>query len=120
MAENQIDYIEIPARDPAEARSFFEQLFGWRFEDYGPDYVSFGDGRMVGGFYRSDAVASVASGSVLVVFYRADLREAIDRITALGGNISKEIFAFPGGHRFHFTDPSGNEYAVWSDQEQKQ
>lgn len=117
-AENKIDYIEIPARDPAEARRFFEALFGWIFEDYGPDYSSFADGRIHGGFYRSESVASVQSGSVLVVFYRADLEAATARVRELGGEISKEIFSFPGGHRFHFRDPSGNEYAVWSDQEQ--
>ena len=117
-AENRIDYIEIPARDPAEAQKFFEDLFGWKFEGYGPDYVSFSDGRTVGGFYRSDKKASVDDGSVLVVFYCADLHAAINRIEGLGGTVTKDIFAFPGGSRFHFTDPSGNEYAVWSDKEQ--
>ena len=113
--ENKIDYIEIPAKDPAVAREFFEKLFGWAFEDFGPDYLSFSDGRMLGGFYRADAAASVAAGSVLVVFYRADLRTASERVVELGGTISKDIYAFPGGSRFHFTDPNGNEYAVWSD-----
>ena len=117
-SENKIDYIEIPARDPAEAQAFFEQLFGWKFEDYGPDYKSFSDDRMFGGFYRSENVSSVASGSVLIVFYRADLRAAMARVAELGGSVSKDVYAFPGGSRFHFTDPSGNEYAVWSDKEQ--
>lgn len=117
-AEDKIDYIEIPASDPAEARNFFEQLFGWNFEDYGPDYVSFNDGRMFGGFYRSANKVQVAAGSVLVVFYRSDLKVAIGRVKELGGSIIKETYSFPGGSRFHFTDPSGNEYAVWSEKEQ--
>ena len=114
-AENKIDYIEMPAKDPALARAFFEGLFDWKFDDYGPDYNAFDDGRMLGGFYRSDNVVSVAAGSVLVVFYRADLQQTCRRVTELGGTITKDIFPFPGGRRFHFTDPNGNEYAVWSD-----
>ncbi len=117
--ESKIDYIEMPAKDPAVARAFFEQLFDWQFEDYGPDYNSFSDGRMLGGFYRSENMASVAAGSVLVVFYRADLGSATERVVELGGTITKDIFEFPGGCRFHFTDPNGNEYAVWSEKKQK-
>lgn len=114
--ENTIDYIEIPARDPAVARAFFEELFGWTFEDYGPDYCSFNDGRLAGGFYRADNQAAVAAGSVLVVFYNDDLEAAVQRVTAAGGRISKKIFSFPGGRRFHFQDPCDNEYALWSEQ----
>lgn len=114
-SENKIDYIEIPARDPAAARRFFADLFGWAFEDYGPDYCSFNDGRLAGGFYRSEAAASVAAGSVLVVFYSDDLEAAVQRVIDAGGHISKAIFAFPGGRRFHFEDPCGNEYAIWSE-----
>ena len=114
--ENKIDYIEMPAKDPVIARLFFEKLFGWKFEDYGPDYTAFNDGRMAGGFYRSDNVVSVENGSVLVVFHLADLENGCKRVTELGGTITKDIFSFPGGSRFHFTDPNGNEYAVWSDQ----
>tara|TARA_R110002111_G_scaffold182052_1_gene247569 strand:+ start:251 stop:604 length:354 start_codon:yes stop_codon:yes gene_type:complete len=113
--ENTIDYIEIPASDPALVRDFFEKLFCWTFEDYGPDYCSFNDGRMAGGFYRADSHAAVAAGSVLVVFYNDDLEAAVQRVTVAGGRISKEIFTFPGGRRFHFQDPCGNEYAIWSE-----
>ena len=113
-ANSKIDYIEIPAKDPALARTFFEALFGWTFEDCGPDYISFNDGRMVGGFYRSENCASVAAGSVLVVFYVDDLEAGSRRVGEFGGTITKDIFEFPGGRRFHFTDPNGNEYAVWS------
>ena len=63
-AENKIDYIEIPARDVAASKKFFADLFGWEFTDYGPDYTSFSDGRMFGGFSKADTVASEADGSV--------------------------------------------------------
>lgn len=115
-AENRIDYIEMPAKDPRKAWTFFEGLFGWKFEDYGPDYCSFNDGRLAGGFYRANTVAAVQSGAPLVVFYRKDLGSAVKQVRALGGAITKEIFSFPGGSRFHFTDPNGNEFAIWSDQ----
>ena len=113
--QDKIDYLEMPARDPQKAWDFFTSLFGWPFEDYGPDYCAFSDGRIQGGFYRSDSVMSVADGSALIVFYHADLDVATGRVVELGGRISKNIFSFPGGHRFHFTDPNGNEYAIWSD-----
>lgn len=113
--ENRIDYIEIPATDPAVAQAFFEALFGWQFEDYGPDYRSFSDGSLAGGFYRSDTAAAVSNGSVLVVFFCAELEQAVTRVTDAGGTVVKDIFSFPGGRRFHFQDPCGNEYAIWSD-----
>ncbi len=115
--ENKIDYIEIAAQDPQQARSFFEKLFGWKFEDYGPDYCSFSDGRLAGGFYRADLAASQSRGGPLIVFYKANLEAAVARVTELGGAIIKDSYSFPGGSRFHFTDPNGNEFAIWSDQE---
>ena len=114
--ETTINYIEIPATDLAGTKAFFSELFGWEFQDYGPDYCSFNDGRLDGGFYASDKSASTESGSVLIVFYRDDLESAASDIEAAGGEIVKPIFAFPGGRRFHFTDPSGNEFAIWSEQ----
>lgn len=113
--ENTIDYIEMPAKDPAQARAFFEALFGWQFQDYGPDYCSFQDGRLAGGFRREDVSAVTENGSALIVFYKEDLAAAIDRVRALGGSLKRDIFSFPGGRRFHFIDPNGNEYAIWSD-----
>ena len=114
-ATNKIDYIEIPARNLAATKRFFGDLFGWSFEDYGEDYVSFDDGRLSGGFYTSDNISTVETGSILIVFYHRDLQKAFDRVEELGGEIEREIFSFPGGRRFHFSDPSGNEYAVWSE-----
>ena len=91
-------------------------MFGWRFEEYGDEYASYEDGRISGGFYRSDNVGSVKTGSVLVVFYREHLEESVEIVDELGGTIVRPIFEFPGGRRFHFTEPGGGEYAIWSDQ----
>jgi predicted enzyme related to lactoylglutathione lyase len=113
--ENTIDYVEIPAKDPAKAKVFFTELFGWKFEDYGPDYCSFHDGRLAGGFHRANVTVSTDAGSPLIVFYKQDLAASRERVAELGGTISRDIFSFPGGRRFHFTDPNGNEYAIWSE-----
>ncbi|MBT8067112.1 MAG: VOC family protein [Gammaproteobacteria bacterium] len=111
-AENQIDYVEIPVTDLKRARDFFSSLFGWSFQDWGDDYMSFNDGRIDGGFRRSTEPA--VSTGVLLIFYSENLERDLERVKALGAEISQEIFAFPGGRRFHFIDPSGNEYAIWS------
>ena len=111
-ATGQIDYIEFPAIDLGKTKEFCSQVFGWKFEDYGPDYTSFTDGRLAGGFY-SDARA--ATHRPLVVIYAEDLEVLEAKVKAAGGTIVKPTFSFPGGRRFHFTDPSGNELAVWSD-----
>lgn len=110
--EKHIDYVEIPVTDPYKARDFFAELFGWSSEEWGPDYVSFNDGRLDGGFRRSEVPAP--STGVLVVFYSADLERDRDRVVELGATISQDIFEFPGGRRFHFVDPVGTEYAIWS------
>ena len=113
--DNTVDYIEIPTRDIAASKAFFTQLFGWQFQDYGPDYASFNDGHFNGGFFTAETTASVATGSVLVVFYFEDLEAALAKVESLGGVITQAIFAFPGGRRFHFVSPSGNEFAIWSE-----
>ena len=113
--EIKIDYIEFPARDLEKAKAFYAGLFGWQFEDYGPDYCAFDDGRITGGFSRSDLEADASQGSVLVVFYTADLEGLKEQVVEHGATISTDIFSFPGGRRFHFKDPNGNELAVWSD-----
>lgn len=113
---NTIDYLEIPVKDIAASKTFFEQLFGWTFVDYGTEYCSFDDGRSQGGLYLSSTSFTVASGCPLIVFYNSALEATQTRVEECGGTIVKEIFAFPGGRRFHFADPNGNEYAIWSDQ----
>jgi predicted enzyme related to lactoylglutathione lyase len=110
--ENQVDYLEFPATDIAGTKQFYSSAFGWKFEDYGPDYTSFLDGRLAGGFTRS--LPAPARG-LLVVIYASDLATTQKKVEAARGKIVKEIFPFPGGRRFHFTDPNGNELAVWSD-----
>ncbi|MCH7975808.1 MAG: VOC family protein [Bacteroidetes bacterium] len=112
--ENTINYIEIPATDMA-GTEFFSELFGWEVQDYGPDYCSFNDGKLDGGFFKSDKVVSTEAGSVLIVSYRDDLEKAVSEVEAACGEIVKPIFSFPGGRRFHFTDPSGNQFAIWSE-----
>ncbi len=87
-------------------------MFGWTFEDYGPDYASFHDGRLAGGFRKE---ARVPRGGPLVVLYAADLAAMEAKVRQAGGKIARPTFEFPGGRRFHFTDPSGNELAVWTD-----
>lgn len=110
-----LDYIEFAADDLAAIKRFYSAAFGWVFTDYGPDYTSFSDGRLNGGFYRAGGKADVASGSALVVLLCADLEAAYASVVDNGGSIEKAIFPFPGGRRFHFRDPHGNELAVWSD-----
>lgn len=110
--DRRIDYIEMASTDIARTKRFYGEVFGWKFTDYGPEYTSFEDGRLSGGFYKADAARP---GTVLVVVFALELAAAEQRVRAAGGQIVKPIFSFPGGHRFHFTDPSGNELAVWSD-----
>lgn len=115
MVTEKINYIELPATDIAGTKQFFTNVFGWQFIDYGPDYVAISGAGLDGGFYKSDLRATTETGSALVVLYSTDLASALARVEGAGGKILKPIFSFPGGRRFHFTDPSGNEYAVWSE-----
>ena len=110
--DRRIDYIEIDSTDVAATKRFYTECFGWKFTDYGPDYTTFEDGRMTGGFRKTDAART---GSVLIVIFAMDLAVAEAKVRTAGGKIVKPAFEFPGGRRFHFTDPSGNELAVWSD-----
>lgn len=106
-----IDYIEFTVSDMARTKAFYAYAFGWSFTDYGPSYCEFSDGRMKGGF---DASEPVRAGGPLVVLYGVDLPGLARRVEAAGGRILKPIFAFPGGRRFHFTDPDGYELAIWT------
>jgi len=111
--ENKIDYIELHASDIEVSKRFYSAVFGWKFEDYGPEYTSFHDGRVAGGF--TTRIPSPVQG-LLVVIYCGDLDAAQKKIREAGGTMVKDTFSFPGGRRFHFADPNGNELAVWSDQ----
>jgi predicted enzyme related to lactoylglutathione lyase len=110
--DKRIDYIELPTVDLIEAKRFYGDVFGWTFVDYGPDYSSFNDGRLDGGFRKEQAVQR---GGPLIIMYSLNLELIKEKIQSAGGTIVLDIFEFPGGRRFHFTDPSGNELAVWSD-----
>lgn len=108
-----IDYIEFTVGDMAEAKRFYADAFGWTFADYGPDYAGIqGEDGEVGGLSRAD---EPRQGGPLVILYSDDLEASLAAVRAAGGSIVKEPFAFPGGRRFHFADPSGNELAVWSE-----
>lgn len=112
----KINYLELPAKDIIASKQFFSQTFNWKFTDYGPDYSAFSaaSAGLEGGFYRADLAASTYSGSALIVLFSNNLEQTEQKITAAGGSIVKDVFHFSGGRRFHFTDPSGNEFAVWS------
>lgn len=111
----KINYIEFPARDLQSTKKFFREAFDWSFEDFGPEYTSFSNQGIDGGFYKADLNSSTNNGAALVVFYSKDLEATQKKIETANGVIVKPIFSFPGGRRFHFTEPSGNEFAVWSD-----
>lgn len=109
---NHIDYIEFKANDLEVIKKFYIKVFDWKFTDYGPNYTSFENAGLNGGFEYTDA--EIVNG-VLVVLAHSNLPEARQNVLAAGGKITKEIFSFPGGKRFQFIDPSGNELAVWTD-----
>ncbi|MCB9880783.1 MAG: VOC family protein [Planctomycetes bacterium] len=109
-----IDYIEFTVTDMAAAQSFYGAAFGWTFQDYGPDYAGIqrAGGGECGGLRLDD---TVRHGGPLAVLFSRDLDASLRSVVSAGGTIVTEPFAFPGGRRFHFTDPSGNELAVWSE-----
>jgi len=111
----KINYVEFPAKHIEKTKVFFMQAFGWSFTDYGPEYTSFTDGGLGGGFFKSELKSSGDKGSALIVLYSEELEATQTKIVQAGGEIVKPIFPFPGGRRFHFTDPNGNELAVWSE-----
>lgn len=111
-----LDYVEIPVADLDAARTFYADAFGWRFNDYGPEYAGIvaptGDGE-VGGL---NAAAEPARGGPLVLLWSDDLDATVRAVETAGGTIVSGPYEFPGGRRFHFTDPAGVELGVWSDQ----
>jgi len=111
----KINYVEFPAKDLVATKAFFEQAFDWSFEDYGPDYSAFSGEGLDGGFFKSELNSSTDNGAALIVFYSNDLEQTLAKVAGAGGTIIKPTFDFPGGRRFHFSEPSGNEFAVWSD-----
>jgi predicted enzyme related to lactoylglutathione lyase len=107
-----IDYIEFTVTDVSRAKAFYAAAFGWEFNDYGPDYAGIrGRDGEVGGLRRTDELRPVGP---LVVLYSEDLEATLAAVEAAGGAITQPPSPFPGGRRFHFADPSGNELAVWT------
>ncbi len=112
MSEPRIDYVELPSATAHElTRAFYGKAFGWTFTDYGPDYAATTNGTVDVGL---DGQSGEALSAPLPVIRVEALEAAFDAVGAAGGVIAKPIFAFPGGRRFHFIDPGGNELAVWS------
>lgn len=110
--DKRVDYVEFPSSDMQATKTFYNQVFAWEFTDWGEEYTSFTDGRLSGGFY---AGTPTPGNGALVVIYATDLEAVEQAVKDARGTIVQEIFSFPGGRRFHFNDPSGNQLAVWSD-----
>lgn len=108
--DGKLDYIELPGGDLPASKGFYAAAFGWRFQDYGPEYAAFDEGIDGGLDAQADAVRRP-----LPILYARDLEAMQAQVEAAGGVVVKPIFAFPGGRRFHFRDPAGNELAVWSE-----
>ncbi|GAB5402621.1 MAG: VOC family protein [Aureliella sp.] len=116
----KIDYIEFPAADLKSVECFYSAVFGWKFTWYGDAYLAFSDGQMDGGFFKTEAAPCPQSDNphgvgTLVIMYSGDLEHTRDAVVAAGATLSKDIFEFPGGRRFQFLDPAGNELSVWSE-----
>ncbi|MGY6502475.1 MAG: VOC family protein [Acidimicrobiales bacterium] len=111
MSEH-IDYVELPGGDLAATKSFYSAAFGWGFTDFGPTYAGFENAGLDGGLDSSEGGATEVP---LVILKTDDLEDALARVEAAGGTVSAPIFEFPGGRRFHFRDPAGNELGVWSE-----
>ncbi|HDM8191758.1 TPA: VOC family protein [Vibrio harveyi] len=112
--DEKLNYVEFGTRDINATKQFFEQAFGWGFVDYGPEYSAFSDQGLDGGFFAAEQVSQTTNGAALLVFYSSDIHTTLAKVEQFGGQVIRPIFEFPGGCRFHFTEPGGNEFAVWS------
>lgn len=112
IKDNHINYVEFKAKDLEKIKQFYTASFEWIFTDYGPTYIAFSESGLQGGFEKTEK--EIVNGA-LVILYHKNLDLIKSKIIESNGEISKDIFSFPGGRRFHFTDPAGNELAVWSD-----
>ncbi len=111
----KIDYVEIPSTDLNLTKRFFSRVFGWEFTDYGTQYTAFSGAGLDGGFYLADQSSRSDAGATLAIFYSDLLDETRNAVVEAGGQIIRETFEFPGGKRFHFIEPSGSEFAVWTE-----
>jgi predicted enzyme related to lactoylglutathione lyase len=110
MTSPPMDYVEFGVSDIVRTKAFYAAVFGWQFTDYGPDYASFVDNGLGGGF-RSDLPPR--PGGPLLVFHVDDLESVFERASKTGAPVTKSIFSFPGGRRFEFKDPDGYDIAAW-------
>ncbi len=113
LIDHHIQYVEFKAHSIEKTKTFYSNCFDWEFTDYGANYVAFSNSGLEGGFEKTEA--PITNGA-LVILYHRDLELVKNKIIASGGTITRDTFSFPGGKRFHFSDPNGNELAVWSDQ----
>ncbi len=111
----KLNYVEFAAKDLQATKAFFSSTFGWKFVDYGPDYTAFSNQGLDGGFFKAETASQSENGAALLVFYSSNIESTLSKVKSNGGTINRDIFDFPGGWRFHFLEPSGNEFAVWSE-----
>jgi predicted enzyme related to lactoylglutathione lyase len=114
---HSIDYLELAATDMERSKAFYAAAFGFQFNDYGPGYAGFVDGRRsgeAGGLRKEEVVHPAGPTAPLPILWSDALEATRDAVVAAGGKLTKDIFSFPGGRRFQFTDPAGNELGVWS------
>lgn len=111
----KLNYVEFAAKDLSATKAFFNTVFDWTFTDYGDGYTAFDNQGLEGGFYQADKSSSAENRGALLIFYSKHLPATRKKIVDNNGVITQNIFEFPGGFRFHFTEPSGNEFAVWSE-----
>ena len=114
MTPKHINYIEFAAADLEATKKFFEDVFDWEFQDYGPDYIAFTNAGIEGGFFRANLASTTDTGGALIVLFSESIESSIAQVQENGGIVTKAIFEFPGGRRFEFKEPSGNELAVWT------
>ncbi|WNO52466.1 VOC family protein [Stakelama saccharophila] len=107
----RLNYLELPVRDVARLKQFYEQAFGWSLSQFGPDYAATTSDDVEIGL---NGDADEWTAQLLPVIEVDDIDSAVEQVTRAGGTVSRPIFAFPGGRRFHFRDPHGHELAVWT------
>jgi hypothetical protein len=115
----KINYIEFPSKDIEKTKTFFQSVFNWIFKDYWPDYIAFSNEWIDGWFFKTNNFSTTNNWSCLVVFYSEDIYLTQSKIINAWGKIIKNLFEFPWGFRFHFSDTNDNEYAVWTDKQIK-
>jgi len=115
LNHEKISYVEFPTNDLNKTKQFFTQVFNWKFKDFGDEYASSTTDDIEVGFFKADLCSNTQQGGALIVFYSDDLETTLTKVKDAGATVTKDIFSFPGGRRFQFIEPCGNELAIWSD-----